>query len=145
MELVELLTSKRLINEYKEKERLIDLKYPLACYGAPLDSEGRNQYLARRKEIIELEVPKGEYELKKEITALETEIKDGHWDTETAAIELKPCVGDDYPSIIRTLKNRPRHGDKILGYYEYTGRGVNEETFIAILAQENITAMKIER
>lgn len=49
-------------------------------------------------------------------------------------IEVKPSIGDDYPSIIRQMKAnsiRDPYGEKMLIYQQYNGVGVSEYDMIA--------------
>lgn len=60
------------------------------------------------------------------------------FDTGIMVLELKPCIGDDYPSVLRQMKanrercNSRRCGERIyidicfLVYEQYTGTGISE-------------------
>lgn len=55
-------------------------------------------------------------------------------------IEIKPTVSDDFPAVLRQIKNRI-HENKILLLGEYTGIGATQEQFIAFMKNENITVI----
>lgn len=57
-------------------------------------------------------------------------VKGGH-----PRIELKPAIGDDYPAVLRQMRN---NGSNALVYGEYTGVGVPEQTFRAFFATQGI-------
>ena len=49
------------------------------------------------------------------------------WKDDTLSIEIKPTVGDDYPSVLRQMK---RTDSEILLVAEYTGVGATKEQFV---------------
>ena len=45
----------------------------------------------------------------------------------TTNIEIKPTVGDDYPTVLRQMR---ANGSRILFVQDYTGKGASEQQFI---------------
>lgn len=50
-------------------------------------------------------------------------------------LELKPTVGDDYPAVLRQMRN---NGSDILVYGKYSGAGVTEEVFRRFFKSQGI-------
>lgn len=50
-------------------------------------------------------------------------------------VEIKPEIGDDYPSILRQMR---RNGSRFLFTRAYTGTGVNQPTFIQYMDSQGI-------
>lgn len=63
------------------------------------------------------------------------------FDTRWAIIkaELKPTVGDDYPAVLRQMRN---NGSNVLVYGAYTGQGVDEATFRKFFTMQKIRVVK---
>lgn len=78
------------------------------------------------------------------IHQLESQVNRGPFEFFRHGIELKPTIGDDYPSILRNMKKLPENAKKHLFYYNFSSRGVTEEVFIKIMGNEGITAKKIQ-
>lgn len=57
----------------------------------------------------------------------------------SAAVEIKPIVGDDYPAILRQMRN---NRSNILVYGTYNGIGVNEKTFRQFFEMQKIRVVK---
>ncbi len=55
-----------------------------------------------------------------------------------ARIEIKPSVGDDYPSVLRQMK--AQRAD-VLFLDRYSGSGINEQQFKDIFANEKISVL----
>jgi hypothetical protein len=65
-----------------------------------------------------------------------------NWHTRGWAIiraELKPTVGDDYPAVLRQMRN---NRSDVLVYGYYTGSGVDEETFRRFFEMQKIRVAK---
>tara|TARA_R110000764_G_scaffold220909_1_gene309216 strand:+ start:266 stop:928 length:663 start_codon:yes stop_codon:yes gene_type:complete len=58
-----------------------------------------------------------------------------------AKIELKPSVGDDYPSILRQMK---ANSCNILVYGSYVGLGVSEEDFSQMMKMSGVNTVRID-
>lgn len=52
--------------------------------------------------------------------------------------ELKPVIGDDYPAVLRQMRN---NGSNVLLYTTYTGQGVDEDTFKRFFETQKIRAV----
>lgn len=74
----------------------------------------------------------------------------GHWKRQSSYVqvtkrfatihaELKPTVGDDYPAILRQMRN---NGSNVLVYGIYTGQGVDEPTFRQFFTMQKIQVVK---
>lgn len=76
-----------------------------------------------------------------EFRYLSNEDDENYWISENIVIELKPCIGDDYPSVLRQMKANCRRCMQIdrrsgkdiipidrvfLVYKQYTGTGISE-------------------
>ncbi len=57
------------------------------------------------------------------------------WDV---TIELKPCVGDDYPAVLRQMR---RNGSVYLMIGQWTGAGVTFDMFKKFMSNEGITVV----
>lgn len=62
------------------------------------------------------------------------------FESTTMAIELKPVVGDDYPAILRQMRNS---GSRCLIYEEYIGIGVSEQVFRTFFATQGIRVASV--
>lgn len=63
-------------------------------------------------------------------------------DSQRFNIELKPSVGDDYPTILRQMKSsRSDH----LVTRQYTGRGATQEQFVATFAASGIKVIFLDQ
>lgn len=67
------------------------------------------------------------------------------WHTDQQfVIEVKPTIGDDYPTVLRQIKRAVSSFKRyILLYGEYVGGGVDEETFRRIFLNEHITPVRL--
>jgi hypothetical protein len=73
----------------------------------------------------------------------------GHWKRPSSYVqitksysihaELKPVVGDDYPAVLRQMRN---NRSNVLVYGSYTGRGVDEATFRQFFKMQKIAVIK---
>ena len=64
--------------------------------------------------------------------------KDGSHDNGQSVrltIEIKPSVGDDFPSVMRQMK---KAGSNILFVRNYSGSGVSEEIFVEMFESQKI-------
>ena len=53
--------------------------------------------------------------------------------------ELKPVIGDDYPAVLRQMRN---NGSNTLVYGDYTGQGVDEPMFRKFFVTQKIQVIK---
>lgn len=60
---------------------------------------------------------------------------------ERFAIEVKPSVGDDYPAILRQIKNIRCSGYHILFLERYIGSGATKEQFVAIFRKSGVAVV----
>jgi len=58
-------------------------------------------------------------------------------------VEIKPAVGDDYPAIIRQMRNIRAPGSRILLLYRYTGIGATYEQVVEIFSRSNIKVVTL--
>lgn len=104
-----------------------------------------------------------------EILSIEPEVKgwdvyvryrfideDGDWTQDSMAIELKPCIGDDFPSVLRQMKaNMQRCNSRscrglvyvdtgFLVYEQYSGSGISEEEMQDFFEKGGFIAVKGE-
>jgi hypothetical protein len=63
-------------------------------------------------------------------------------------VEIKPSVSDDFPAILRQIKVRKKVADgnfdfkmSVLLVGEYTGKGANQEEFVAFMKNEGIVVI----
>jgi hypothetical protein len=57
------------------------------------------------------------------------------------SVELKPAIGDDYPTIMRQMN---RLGASVLVVGQYTGRGVSEQQMRQMFSASNITVLFVQ-
>jgi hypothetical protein len=57
-----------------------------------------------------------------------------------ASVEIKPTVGDDWPTIMRQMKASKSN---VLVYGHYHGAGITEDQFRAIFRNENISPVAL--
>ena len=79
---------------------------------------------------------------------LETEINNieylNQWHRCSYLIELKPCIGDDYPAILRRIKaNYQYQSQSMLVYQQFAASGISEENLIKLFKKENIIARRL--
>jgi len=60
-------------------------------------------------------------------------------DSETISAELKPVIGDDYPAVLRQMRN---NCSSVLVYGSYNGTGVDEKTFRLFFEMQKIRVAK---
>lgn len=60
---------------------------------------------------------------------------EGWRDSEDLRIEIKPSVGDDFPSVMRQMK---RSNANILFIREYCGSGIDEKQFVEMFSSQEI-------
>ena len=59
-------------------------------------------------------------------------------------IELKPCLGDDYPAVIRQIHNAGhKTGERVLIIKEYSGVGCDYDTLVKIFKSSKIRLIKL--
>lgn len=58
----------------------------------------------------------------------------------TIKVEIKPSIGDDYPAVIRQMR---RSGANSLLFAEYSGQGVDCETFISLMKSQGFGVAKL--
>lgn len=63
---------------------------------------------------------------------------------EKILIELKPCVGDDYPAVLRQIKSLKQYTisvQNVLLINEYTGSGLTKNEFIKLFQSQDIVVL----
>jgi hypothetical protein len=58
-------------------------------------------------------------------------------------IEIKPVIGDDWPSILRDLKHRKTSGQRVIIYANYSGVGCPEHEMVKIFETSNYRVIKV--
>ncbi len=56
-------------------------------------------------------------------------------------VEIKPSIGDDYPAVLRQMRNTRCSGSPILFVGEYNGVGATKEQFVEIFRRANISVV----
>lgn len=87
---------------------------------------------------IEYEFIKEAWDDKTKYFIRDTEDLDTTYYTRELKIEIKPTVGDDYPTVLRQMQAL---GVNCLYLNQYTGKGVTEEMFKKIFEQQNIVVI----
>lgn len=59
-------------------------------------------------------------------------------------IELKPSLGDDYPAVLRQVRNMKAYLEKVIIIGTYTGKGATIDQVRAIFASSKITLLMLD-
>lgn len=57
------------------------------------------------------------------------------------AVEIKPVVGDDYPAVLRQIRNTSCPGYPILFLERYTGCGVTKDQFVEVFNKSGVSVV----